>query len=1738
MKIWPFSFRGGGGILFLGAGLAATVGWADQVLEPVAVEVDHGSISNNFTWAGWAQPRTEICFLPQGQIQISDFREFVIYPDPGHSLYGKGHAGAGISVGKNGIQVLEHSEGYFEPVLRWSGLIEKETPIAVVYKNRVPSLFVKGQMVAVGQASLWIVHPGNQQGGPEKERFTGTALGWQLFNQPLELSQVQKLAESAPVEKRPVARDGEDFEPGWTLPMMPRSQEAEGVDGSRAASPKENLDALEKSFLDPPPATAPWVYWYWISDQISKEGITQDLEAMKRVGIGAAAIGNIALSSVPSGSVKVLSKEWMECVQHAIREGARVGVDIGLFNCPGWSQAGGPWVPPEKSMRYLATTEVVVQGPKEFSEKLTNPGLADSASWVYAYPLTGSVEEAPVPLTFTAGEGAPNASLLTGADPAHPCILEGTSWIWKEVADVGAAAPGSVFFRRVFTLSSDRKVKAATLSMTADNEYVCWVNGVTVGSSTSWNEARPMDIAAQLKPGRNILAVSVKNLGSEPNPAGLVGKMKIEFTSGPPEELATDAKWKTAHEEAGGWNGESFDDSAWSPAMVLGPTGMGPWGPIRISALTLPGGDGPMRLRMTAPGLVSVQTLKIYPGLGGLTGLAELKAKDGQGKFRPVAKLRLDRPGNAMRANEGFLVQGPMVAAFPPLQATEFELEFTHAPAGAQIAAIQLLSSPRLDHYVEKQLGKMHFNPLPTDRTYLWPPPSEPATPDGIIQTSGMVDLSQKISADGMLRWSVPAGRWLILRVGLAQVGTRNAPASPEGEGWEIDKMSPEMVRWHLDQFVGLFLRGMKAVERRALKYVISDSYEMGSQNWSDRSTALFRERFGYDPLPWFPVLTGRLVGSADQSERFLWDLRRFVADEIAGGFVGGLQSACQTNGLQLWLENYGHCGFPGEFLQYGGRSDLIAGEFWSTGDLGPMEIRGASSAAHIYGKAIVSAEAFTSASRLFGTTPALLKRRGDWAMTEGINHWTLHVSMHQPWNDRKPGMQTWFGTEFNRHNTWFEKGRNWITYFRRAQALLQQGLHVADLALLIPEDAPRMDGSSRAIVPPGFDFDFMNAEVLLGKLQVREGRWVLPDGKSYRVLHLPESDTMRPELLRRIAELVQRGGTLVGTPPTRSPSLSKYGKADEEVRQLARELWGTPAAKSTGSHAYGQGRVFWGMPLSGVFEALGLLPDVKGLDPDAIRWTHRKAGEDEIYFVANQTDLGLTVYPEFRVEGKSPELWYPATGRRVPTAAYESLPKATRMRLFLNPTESVLVVFRGRKPATRSVVALSKDGVWEARAEVPKEARFRGNGEYSDSPEFTMMGWVRPRIDTAFPPDLRWEEVNEVTPIRPGHRVTEPPGTAFATLSAGRNGVLVLATGGSVLEPILAHRAKIGDWTHVALTAKDGHLTLYLDGRSVAEGSTGRYSLRSIASVEGAQRSLAFSGEMTEVTNRDRALSAQEITKEKELTDPRQRPFLPVVDIQQNFDGGATAEVLAGGNYKFKLSDSSEVPIQVSELPDPHPLAEPWTVRFPRENVAAGEITLEKLASLTAHADPQVRFFSGTAVYSTHFPQPPSTPQTRVYLDLGDACGSIGEVTLNGVDLGSRWNPPYVWDVTDRLRDGINNLQVSVTGTWRNRLIGELRDPKAFANTSFRPYLASWGDARLHQGEAMVPSGLLGPVRLVFSRRVSLPAPPKPAGKTAPTAKGKTVQGRGTQGEGIVGPTGQNPRGGRWPSAEGQDEV
>ena len=482
-----------------------------------------------------------------------------------------------------------------------------------------------------------------------------------------------------------------------------------------------------------------------------------------------------------------------------------------------------------------------------------------------------------------------------------------------------------------------------------------------------------------------------------------------------------------------------------------------------------------------------------------------------------------------------------MVATFPATTARFFQLKLS---ADCELGDIRISPAARVESYAEKSLLKMFQDPLPPFDYYTWPTEAEPDAADLMIQPGAVRDISKLMAADGTLRWDVPAGEWIVLRTAMTPTGTKNSPAPPEATGYEVDKMNRVALKSHFDAYVGNLLRRLPAAERKSLKHVVADSYEQGPENWTDGFAAEFQKHYGYDPIRFLPVMTGRIVGSADQSDRFLWDLRRLVAERVARDYVGALSALSRQHGLRMWLENYGHWGFPSEFLLYGGYSDEVAGEFWASGDLGRVELRDASSAAHIYGKPVVWSEAFTGGPA-FVNAPRDLKALGDKAFCDGINQFMLHVYIHQPWEDRLPGVNAWFGTEFNRHNTWFEQSKAWIDYLRRCTVMLQAGKHVADVAYFIGEDAPKMTGVRNPELPVGDDFDWINADVIEHRLKVKEGQLELPDGMSYRVLVLPDLTTMRPEVLRKIRDLVKAGATIVGPPPLRSPSRQDYPQCD-----------------------------------------------------------------------------------------------------------------------------------------------------------------------------------------------------------------------------------------------------------------------------------------------------------------------------------------------------------------------------------------------------------------------------------------------------------------------------------------------------------------------------------------------------------------------------------------------------------------
>ena len=839
--------------------------------------------------------------------------------------------------------------------------------------------------------------------------------------------------------------------------------------------------SIEQGFRSIPDSVQTGVYWYWISDNISKEGVARDLEAMKVAGINRAFIGNIGIDGIPYGDYKLLSSEWWEVLHAALKKATELNIEIGIFNSPGWSQSGGPWVKSSQAMRYLASSDTIVAGPGRMQLTLPSVGKDEQDVCVIAYPALD-----------------------------------------KPVAE------------------------------------------------KSW--------AINKKSGQSSSSVLV------------------------------------------------FDKEA------------------------------------------TVRTL-IYRVNTPFKTTAKLWVKKG-GKEELLRQFVIDRSNPAL--NVGFVPYAPVVISLPETSASQFRLEMSEE--GEAAGNVTLTSSPMMERYPEKSLAKMFQTPLPMWDDYLWE--KQPAVSDASLMVSpDAIKNVTEFSKNGVLDWEVPEGKWVIRRMAMMPSGVTNSPAAPEATGPEIDKMSKKHVAFHFDAFIGDILKRIPEVDRKTFKVVVQDSYETGGQNWTDDMISVFKERYGYDPVPYLPVLEGTVVGNPDISDRFLWDLRRLIADRVSYDYVGGLRDVCHQHGLTTWLENYGHWGFPGEFLQYGGQSDEIAGEFWSEGSLGDIENRAASSCGHIYGKRRVWAESFTSGGPAFGRYPYQMKQRGDRFFTEGINSSLLHVYIHQPFEDREPGLDAWFGNEFNRKNTWFSQMDVFTGYLKRCNFMLQRGDYVADVAYFIGEDAPKMTGICTPELPAGYSFDYINGEVLLQRASVEDGRIVLPSGMKYRLLVLPQLETMRPEILQKIKELLQAGACVIGPAPKYSPSLSDYPAADRKVQALASELWGD---QTESVRTIGKGRLF--MPatsLQPVLEALNVKPDMRVNSGTPVLFIHRATDEGDIYFISNQSENPVDINPSFRVAGKLPELWNPLTAEIRLLPEFTCADGVTTVPVRLEGFESSFIIFR-----------------------------------------------------------------------------------------------------------------------------------------------------------------------------------------------------------------------------------------------------------------------------------------------------------------------------------------------------------------------------------------------------------------------------------------------------------------------------
>ncbi len=556
--------------------------------------------------------------------------------------------------------------------------------------------------------------------------------------------------------------------------------------------------------------------------------------------------------------------------------------------------------------------------------------------------------------------------------------------------------------------------------------------------------------------------------------------------------------------------------------------------------------------------------------------------------------------------------------------------------------------------------------------------PEAPA--DAVVDRGRIIVLTELLGEDGTLRWTVPAGRWTILRLGHTPTGAMNQPAPLSGRGLEVDKLSATALDAYWDGFMARIIADVGPLAGATLVATHIDSWETGSQNWTPRLREEFTALRGYDPLLYLPVYAGYVVGSSDASDRFLYDLRQTVSDLLSKNYAGRMRELAHRHGMRLTIEAYGDTTVDN--MAYAGRCDEPMGEFWATTSFTTDNtVHEMVSAAHVYGRPIVGAEAFTAdGNERWLLHPGSIKAQGDWAFAAGVNRIVYHRYALQPWRDRKPGMTMGpYGLHYERTQTWWEQSSAWHRYQSRCQYLLQQGKPVGDILCMAPEGAPR------TFVPPvefyraGYRADGCPAELILNEAAVVDGRVTLRSGMSYRMLVLPETRAMSLPLLRKIRSLVEAGALVVGAPPMVGPGLLG---ADDEVALAARAVW-----KS--------GRVVSPKSALQALAARGVGPDFRSDRP--LEWNHRRIGDADVYFVANTRSGRANALCDFRVTGKAPEIWDPITGEIRPTAYYARMGAITRVLVPLEAAQATFVVFRRAKARVQPVTRITRNGtvVW-----------------------------------------------------------------------------------------------------------------------------------------------------------------------------------------------------------------------------------------------------------------------------------------------------------------------------------------------------------------------------------------------------------------------------------------------------------
>ncbi|HOW74170.1 MAG TPA: glycosyl hydrolase [Phycisphaerae bacterium] len=931
------------------------------------------------------------------------------------------------------------------------------------------------------------------------------------------------------------------------------------------------------------------------------------------------------------------------------------------------------------------------------------------------------------------------------------------------------------------------------------------------------------------------------------------------------------------------------------------------------------------------------------------------------------------------------------------------------------------------------------FSSRPHVKARLEAPAEFPADPPrSTIPLDRVIDLTQRLKPDGTLDWQIPEGKWTVLRFVSRNNGASTRPAPNPGIGFECDKFDAAALDAHFAEYGGKLLEKVGPRQSgRGWTMLHIDSWEMGAQNWTPNWREEFRKRRGYDPQPFYPAYLGYVVGSREQTERFLWDLRLTGQELVIQNHAERLRQIGHKHGFTLSIEPYDMnptCDFD-----LGAVADVPMGEFWSLGPDTTYSCHTASSIAHVLGRPVVAAEAFTGApGENWRFYPGSLKNQGDWAFATGINRLTYHTFAHKP-DEGRPGMVMGpYGVHWDRGQTWWPMVDSYHRYVSRCQQLLRQGRTVADVLYLIPEGAPAVfqppssafAGSRRLPDRKGYNFDGCSAEVLTRFAKTKSGSIVFPSGAEYRVLVLPSVDTMTPQLLDKIEGLVCAGATIVGNPPRKSPSLVDYPDCDRRVADKAKSLWvGLTPPPDRSSKPHGKGRVIWGQALSEASPEISPILDAKWIwrdegDPARVAAVQKVLFRRE-YVVPTSRRLSgvqieMTADNSFVVSLNGTPVLEGGNFNQIycADASGAALRRGTNVFTVLaenggdapNPAGligAIILTF-----TDRSQHLIHTDDSWTAApAEKPEESapsRILGAAK--------VLPWkLSPQPAAA--------------PLYPQYDLTA------AVLS--EMGVAEDFVSDSPLR-----------YTHRRMKDRD----IYFLANRSDEAVEAVASFRVSAGVPELWNPI--NGEIRALPKFTRTSSKTEIPLRFE---PYESCFIV-------FPASSNAAVAS----PTQAARNCQLPTVLQTLETS------WAVSFDPTMGAPANVRFETLEDWTQRPELGLKHYSGVATYRSSFNVDAaaiSSAGSRLLLDLGKV-EVMARVRVNGMDCGVAWTDPLRVDISRAVKPTGNVLEIEVANLWPNRMIGDAAAPEQMlTQTTYRPFKAD---------DPLLPSGLLGPIRLL----------------------------------------------------------